>query len=68
MTPNPANTLALMAIAMAGMTGNSGLVGDRSFSGNCQCRNCRKPTMSSEFCDLRCACAYKAKQREKEAP
>lgn len=35
--------------------------------GDKQCKNCRKPTFKSDVCDLRCLCAWKEKQKLKEA-
>jgi hypothetical protein len=55
-----------MAAAHSLANGYIGPFDKPAFNGNKRCKNCRKPTMSSEFCDLRCVCAYKAKQREKE--
>lgn len=64
---NPALFYATAMAAISSMSrGYFGSFEKPVFDGNKRCKNCRKPTMSSEFCDLRCVCAYKAKQREKE--
>lgn len=60
-------TLALMAATMASLTDPRRMTYG-TFSGGCRCKNCGSPTMSSEFCDLRCVCAYKEKQKAEVKP